>query len=208
MLYDLTSVAHELKFWSKFVHTQQFQTWLSPEPTPELDADVVQFIREKLRPDSRVLDVGAGVVSVLNGLVPQENLIATDPLAELYKCIFDYEQARMKPCIDISGEELMEEDVYDIVHVRNALDHAQNPVKVLQKMITACKPYGYIIVQGFENEADAEQHEGFHQYNISLSGQWLTFNGSRYITDVKVISAITKQLPNGKNWIVWIAQKN
>jgi len=35
----------EIAFWKKFVHTDQFKTWLSPEPTPELDPNVVEMIK-------------------------------------------------------------------------------------------------------------------------------------------------------------------
>jgi hypothetical protein len=88
---ELQAIAHELTFWKGFVQTKRFlDGWVRDVPTPELRSQVHQFIRQHIKKSSKVLDVGSGVVSILNGTVSKEHLTAVDPLGDLYKFIFDY----------------------------------------------------------------------------------------------------------------------
>jgi ubiquinone/menaquinone biosynthesis C-methylase UbiE len=69
----------------------------------------------------------------------------------------------------VAGEDILAhygKDVFDVVHIRNALDHSTNPMTVIEQMIAVAKPGGYIIMHGFENEAVMEHWRGYHQWNI------------------------------------------
>lgn len=205
---EIKAVAHELTFWTRFVNSSHFKTWLTDSPTAELQEgqpEVVELLKS-LPKGAAILDVGSGVVSILNGL--RINVLATDPLADLYACIFDYNFHRITKPMPVAAEDLKFENAFDVVHMRNALDHTQDPLLVLDNLIKACRPGGYVIIHGFENEADFEKHEGFHQTNISIKKETLALNDWTVdIPAIEVVKAETKTLPTGKNWVLWIARK-
>jgi SAM-dependent methyltransferase len=166
------AIKHELEFWKGFVQTERFlEGWVSNKPTPELRIIVRQFIEQCITEETQVLDVGSGVVSILNGTVPQSQLTSSDPLSGYYQQIFDYKKYGLIPPRPYSAEELPYINQFDIVHISNALDHSQDPMEAFIKLHRSCKDEGFIIIQGFENEADFENWQGFHQWNISLDGK-------------------------------------
>lgn len=161
---ELHGIYHELAFWQQFVKTDRFlKGWVGKVKTPELNQEVADFIKSV--PHETVLDVGSGVCSILNGLV---NVTPCDPLGDLYKLVFDFERYKLKAPLPIPAEELNFKNEFDIVHISNALDHTQDPRKALDYLLQAVKPEGYLIVQGFFNEATHENWQGFHQWDISL----------------------------------------
>lgn len=208
-------IGHELKFWKGFVQTKRFiEGWLANVVTPELaldQAEVVEFIKGKLHAGVKVLDVGSGVVSILHGLVPAAQLTAVDPLALLYECIFDYKHYGIKPCICEPVENLASKFAgqFDIVHMRNALDHCQAPDVALQNLFECCRPGGYVIVHGFEDEAIAENWQGFHQYNIRIvDAQLQCHSKAGMIFNISPdVGYERKTLSNGKRWFICILSK-
>lgn len=214
---DIQTLAHELKFWSEFVKSERFLLgWMSKKRTPEFREDVHDFIKSVNH--DNILDVGSGVLSLLYGSFRGKNLIACDPLGPLYECIFDYLGNGLVPCIPFSGEELPYKETFDVVHCSNAIDHAEWPNDVFENMFKACKKGGYVIIQGFENEADHEKGKGFHQYNLTLLNHWLRFQHIKHEEAVhfdtdstgipyEVVRAEVIPLPQKKNWIIWIAKK-
>jgi len=202
---ELKGIYHELAFWQQFVKTDRFLNgWVKKVKTPELHQDVADFIKSV--PHETVLDVGSGVVSILNGLV---NVRAVDPLGDLYRLIFDYERHKVEPPMAFPAEELPFKDDYDIVHISNALDHTQEPKKALESLLKAVKPGGYLIVQGFFNEATHENWQGFHQWDISF-----TENGMMLIKGKGVNNLITwpaykfsKINLLDREWYYWIVKK-
>lgn len=212
----LKGIAHELKFWKGFVKTERFlEGWVKQDKTPELNQLVYDFIIERIPngPNTKVLDVGSGVVSILNGCVHPETLTAADPLGGLYESIFDYEKYNIKPCVPVPAEEMEWRDEFDIVHMSNAIDHVQDPEKVLFKLIDACKPGGYVILQGFENEGTFEKWEGFHQWDLTvIDGVFYIKAKNLYKNEINVFAEKTIicehfNNPNGKTWYIWIIQK-
>jgi len=196
----IQAIAHELKFWKEFVKTPRFLNgWVKNIKTPELHEPVVKYVKGK-----KVLDLGSGVVSILNGTVT--DLTPCDPLGELYECIFDYNKYKLPPPLPIPAEDLNFKNEFDVVHISNALDHSQNPRKAFEKMIQASKEY--VIVQGFENEAIYENWQGFHQWNMTLddhlkiSGKdGVNLNSQDFNIDIVLKEVITLE---NKNWIIAI----
>lgn len=169
----MKAVEHELDFWRGFVKTDRFlKGWVADIPTPELHQVVKDFFAEHVPKFASVLDVGSGVVSILHGM-PDIHLVAVDMLATEYKTIFDYGVHGVIPPLPIPGESLSGDDVFDVVHISNALDHTTDPQKVFNNMVRALKPGGFIIVQGFENEATHENYQGMHQHNLWVNGDKL-----------------------------------
>lgn len=202
---ELHGIYHELNFWRWFVKTDRFkQGWVGKSKTPELQQYVADFIKSV--PHETVADVGSGVVSILNGLVPVTSI---DPLGELYQLLFDYRANKLKPPVPYPAEEIPFVNQFDIVHCSNAIDHTQNPIIAYKTMMNAVKPKGYLIVQGFENEGTHENWQGFHQNDIYISDNQLCIkysDGDGCIIDNEPTHLQTIQ--NGtKNWYIWIKQK-
>lgn len=220
---DLRGVAHELRFWKEFVQSDRFLKGWVPDNiiTPELREEVNFMIRdaddaadkEFRHKDFKVLDVGSGVVSILNGTIHPHHLMALDPLGELYELIFDYKAHGIAPPIALSGEDMQFIEQFDVVHMSNALDHSYDPFLVYQNLIRAVKPGGLLIIQGFGNEGSYEKWEGFHQWNIDIepgtgflvasdkAGKYSTIseegNGKQY----------KFKLDTAKDWFIWTQRK-
>jgi 2-polyprenyl-3-methyl-5-hydroxy-6-metoxy-1,4-benzoquinol methylase len=203
---ELHGIYHELNFWKGFVQSTRFSDgWVSRKKTPELNQFVADFIKSV--PHETVLDIGSGVVSILNGWV---NVIAADPLGDLYKLVFDYPKHKLTAPIPCPAEELEFKAEFDIVHCSNAIDHTQNPILAYSKMMDAVKPGGYLIIQGFENEGTFENWEGFHQNDISVEANTLCLKnqtGSISVIDTKPTHLEFVEA-NGKRWYIWIKQKS
>lgn len=204
-------IEHEVNFWKGFVKTERFlKGWCGPEKTPELNDIVYNFIKEKLPYDGKVLDCGSGACSILNGTVKNENLMVTDLLASEYSKIFDYSKHNIVRPIPLACEEIPYEEMFDIVHISNAIDHTADPVKSYEKLLQAVKKGGYLIVQGFENEGEHEKWEGMHQWNISLSNSQLRIAskmGKITYKDGAIIAERVHIEMLGRDWFIFIVKK-
>lgn len=202
---ELHGIYHELAFWQQFVKTDRFLNgWVKKVKTPELNQEVADFILS-VKHDS-VLDVGSGVCSILNGLV---NVTACDPLGDLYKLVFDYERHKLIAPIAVPAEELKFSNHFDIVHISNALDHCQSPYSALNSLLEAVKDGGYLIVQGFCNEAEHENWQGFHQWNLDLTDSGiLRIKGRESELAALWTPHIYKKFEvNGREWFYWIVKR-
>ena len=202
---ELHGIYHELSFWKEFVKTKRFlKGWVGNQKTPELNQEVADFILSV--PHDKVLDVGSGVCSLLNGLV---NVTPCDPLGDLYKLVFDFKTYIIKAPLAYPAEEIPFQDEFDIVHISNALDHCQNPYKAVQKLLEATKEGGYLIVQGFINEAEHENWQGFHQWNLNLTDKGLLEIKGKYETNIVAWTPhkYAKVQLLGREWFYWIVKK-
>ena len=202
---ELHGIYHELKFWKNFVKTERFLNgWVAKIKTPELNNEVAEFIKSV--PNESVLDVGSGVCSLLNGLV---NVDPCDPLGDLYSLVFDYKAHKIKKPLAIPAEELNFVECYDIVHISNALDHSQDPIKALEKLMQATKQGGYLIVQGFVNEALHEGWAGFHQWNIDIDEAGLMHVASKESKTIVAWPPFKFKIMdvNDRKWFYWIIKK-
>lgn len=199
---ELHGIYHELNFWRGFVKTERFlHGWVGKGKTPELQQYVADFIKSV--PHEKVADVGSGVVSILNGLVP---VTPIDPLGELYQLVFDYRAHKLAHPLPYPAEEIPAMNAFDIVHCSNALDHTQNVLFSFQQLCVAAKPGGYVIVQGFENEGTHENWQGFHQNDIYVDDNalWLKYqDGEPHLIDDEPHDLQILTL-NDKRWFIWI----
>ena len=99
-----------------------------------------------LAPSTRVLQIGAGPVDVIDFFPPCEKH-AIDPLADRYKQLFrDYQDSSVKYIKGVGEQLPYENDYFDFVVVRNALDHVYDPAKVLREIRRVLKPNGILYV--------------------------------------------------------------
>ena len=71
--------------------------------------------------------------------------------------------------------ELYAENTFDMVHMRNSLDHSFDPLHGLLELLFICKVGGKIILRHAENEAVNQKYEGLHQWNLSLLNEEKSF---------------------------------
>ena len=204
----MLGITEELKFWEEFVKTRPFQDgWLAQTITPDLWLEAASFILSHKH--DKVLDVGSGVVSILNGLLTKEQLLTIDPLADEYAKFFDYEKHDIIKPVPVCGEELNCHNMFDIVHMSNALDHSQDPLKVYANLVKAVKPGGYVIVQGFDREATAQNYQGMHQWDLYILGNILWAENKESIYKIAKTNCISRQTttPQKRQWFMFIEQK-
>jgi SAM-dependent methyltransferase len=124
-----------------------------------------------------VLDVGAGPISRVGTL--SENLRVTlravDPLAPAYDAILDlFSWVRPVPTEFGVAEHLLgrfTEGSFDLVHARNALDHALDPLACIDQMARLVRPGGWIVLDHADREGDQQRFQGLHQWNLFVSGR-------------------------------------
>lgn len=217
----IKAIAHELKFWKSFVQTERFiKGWAMNGKTPEFNQKAYDIMWHALggvdRP--RILDVGSGVVSLLHGSMERAELVAADPLGELYESIFDYNAFGIKPCVPVRGEDLTFENEFDFVHMSNAIDHSEHPWKVLNRLINACKFGGHVMIQGFENEGNFELYQGMHKWDVTLQKGELFCAAEHgpvneltypYRNAIETVFAEKEPVQSGrgfKTWYIWMGK--
>lgn len=103
--------------------------------------EIVKICR--ISPETRILDVGCGISSGLHFIEGKK--WAIDPLAKIYKQLYQYPG-------DIQvdegvGEELPYEDgSFDVCFCTNALDHADDPDRVMKEIHRVLTQGGYCIL--------------------------------------------------------------
>jgi len=169
----------EIQFWRGVIFgSQKRAKWhqnLLERSNPErpFEKTLAQFFTRPLR-EARVLDVGAGPVSILGWVHDgiKIDITAVDPLADDYNALLD--EARIDPpvrTVACEGEKLTDifpRGSFDIVHMRNALDHSYDPVRVISQAMAVARPGGCFVIRTHVNEAVHEEYAGFHQWNICL----------------------------------------
>lgn len=171
----------EIAFWHRELSLQgEFETDILNRSLPERQHRVfpIQLLPylEKLWKESgqkpRVLDVGSGPLSMLSWGVTHNliDLLAVDPLAEVYLDFLNmYHYHRYHPLLRLAGEQLRTHfgaNCFDLVWIRNALDHCQDPPVVFRQMVEILRPGGYLYFSGFGREATFENWRGLHNFDL------------------------------------------
>ncbi len=144
----------------------------------------------------KVLDVGCGPVSSLAYLKYNSlaDLIGVDPLAREYAELLKLHD-KLSPVMQqyAVGEDLTDtfpEQSFDIVHIRNALDHCSCPALVWFNMFKLVKVEGILVHSHSIREATKEGFKQLHQYDLYPSNEQLWIKdkfGKEY--------CLTKDLP-------------
>jgi SAM-dependent methyltransferase len=180
-------IDHEVQFWDKYFKTkgldwpEDYQQRLDPNlPISDYHR---RFIDPLPTDTVRILDVGAGPLTVLGKIHPSKHLeiIATDALAEYYDRLFEKYKVVPPVRTQLSKAEdltqLFPESSFDFVNAQNCIDHSENPVRAIRDMVKLVKPGCYVALRHGENEAEAENYLGFHQWNFTIRDGALTIFG-------------------------------
>lgn len=183
-------IENEIEFWDSWIQSQG-REWPQDyinrfNANNKIDKLVASCLLESTE-SPNILDVGAGPLTILGQTLPNKtvvNITAVDPLAEQYVALWDKAKVipphRTTQCDAEKLDEKFDQNSFDLVHIRNALDHSYDPLLGIQKMIYVVKPNHNVILIHNTNEAEAENYIGFHQWNFTgaPNGQFIIWNRS------------------------------
>ena len=120
--------------------------------------------------NAKVLDVGSGPFTTVGTEQSRIKITACDILADEYKKLLDKSGITWIIPVEKQDMECLKypDELFDIVHCRNALDHTVNPKDALKEMVRVCKPNGYVYLSHYPNVGHNNKYEGDHRWNIKL----------------------------------------
>jgi SAM-dependent methyltransferase len=136
------------------------------------DSAVVECVSRIAEADLAIVDVGAGPLTTLGTEFPGKRIRLTpiDPLADEYDRVL--REVGITPpvkTIQCAGEDLLARfgpDYFDIAFSENALDHAPNPLAIVQNMLAVVKPGRFVVLNHFRNEGEHSSYGHLHQWNF------------------------------------------
>jgi ubiquinone/menaquinone biosynthesis C-methylase UbiE len=119
--------------------------WLASE-AEYIKGLIHRAAREPVPRGAKVLQIGAGPCDVIDHWGDGEKH-AIDPLAEEYKAAFREFQDPSVNYVAGRGEELpYAPEYFDVIIIRNALDHVEDPHRTLRESFRVLKPSGALYV--------------------------------------------------------------
>lgn len=161
----------------------------------------------------KLIDIGSGPFAVSSS---KSNvcITAVDPLAYGYKHLKQKYKisagATPEYCMVERLTEKFDANTFDIVYMRNALDHAFNPIFGIMQMIAICKIGGKVVLQHSANEALRENYHGFHQWNLCVeNGSFIVWRRDDKYNVSKMLSEYADVIIEDKpeNWVGVIMAK-
>ena len=134
----------------------------------------------------KVMDIGCGPISMLRWGAIQGDLSITglDPILDMYTLIlarhgFDAME-KMRCDREITGfaedlDTLVRDNDYDTVYTRNALDHTQDPARVVECMSRRLAPHGQVAITVAEREGTRQGWDQLHKTDIYLENGTLMY---------------------------------
>jgi ubiquinone/menaquinone biosynthesis C-methylase UbiE len=164
-LFGLNKLLH--LFWDKYNAELSFQTkWAKAynNNNEALKKDLLELWDKNrclkqinricnIGSETKVLDVGCGIASVLN--IIEGSRYGIDPLAEEYKKMYSYPEEII--ILKGHGEKIpFSDQEFDVVFCSNVLDHVTCPEKVVAEINRVLKPKGYfnLIVEIFDYKTE------------------------------------------------------
>ncbi|NOT30279.1 MAG: methyltransferase domain-containing protein [Planctomycetes bacterium] len=134
----------------------------------------------------RVIDVGCGPISVLRwgALAGEMTLTGVDPLLEMYALVLARHGYLSLPKIRCALEipafaeqldTLVPDAAFDLIYTQNALDHTQDPQKVVSHFARKLVPGGRVIIQVATCEGTRQGWDQFHKTDIDIHDGQLVF---------------------------------
>jgi len=137
------------------------------------DQPLKPYIAKLVAGDSvKIADIGSGPVSTIGNTLPgvKVEVHPSDVCAEEYAHIwYAYGEEAIAPVVFQDMEHMTYKDeVFDIVHCENALDHTEDARAALSEMERICKRGGWIVLKHAPNQR--ERYGGHHSWDIYLDG--------------------------------------
>lgn len=170
-------LAKELHFWRRWLRSEGL-SWpedyaMRFDPAAPVQQHLSRVIGRVARQEVKILDVGAGPVTVIGKLHPTKTLsiTATDPLARDYaELLAKFAVTSLVPTIYASAESLRADlgsEKFDIVHAQNSLDHSSDPIAGIEEMLAVTKAGGFVVLLHEENEGKNELYYALHKWDFT-----------------------------------------
>jgi len=202
-------------FWAHWLWTrggewpEEFQARC--DPNFPLQQHITDIFARPVGATVRILDVGAGPLTYLGKqwVGRTVEITAVDPLAETYDKLLA--QHHVEPLVRTEkGDaerltDLFPANTFDLVHARNCIDHGYDPALAIQQMVAVTKPGGLVYMHHAVNEAEQQQYEGFHQWNLyAQDGEFLVGNQTQTVNVTQVLAGVAEvhnHLYDGGIWM-------
>lgn len=184
----------EERFWDRWLAQKG---WKWPEeyrerldPNTRLDERLALLIPADRSAPLRILDVGAGPLTVLGKLHPRGPLAITavDPLGERYaRLLSKHGVVPLVATGTLAAEELagsLPHASFHLVHARNSIDHALDPVAAIAAMLQVVEPGCCVYLDHEQNEAEREHWRGLHQWNFQVRDGRFLLSDARHEVDL------------------------
>ena len=173
------ALREEVDYWHNWLATRGGK-WAEEytyrfDPSAEVADPALREILAELHGDEiAILDVGSGPVSTVGYRFPGKTivLVPVDPLADEYDRLLA--KADVVPPVRVTrveGERLLEKfrpATFDIAYARNAIDHAVDPLSIVENMFAVVRPGGHVVLRHVRNEAVRQVYVQLHQWNFDL----------------------------------------
>ena len=168
----------EVEFWRTFLSQrggrweQEFNRRVNPDEP--LEAWVQQYLDSTADTVAKILDVGAGPLTILGKVWEKRriHITAVDPLAAEYTDLLRREGiVSLVQILPAEAEQLVTRfghECFDLVHCANALDHSHDPFRAILEMMSVVKTGGYVLLRHFRREAENRGFTGLHQWNFDV----------------------------------------
>jgi SAM-dependent methyltransferase len=134
----------------------------------------------------RALDIGCGPISTLRwgALCGLLTVTGVDPLLEMYALLLarhGYDALPHVRCeVEFSSiaerlDELVPDSSFDLIHTRNALDHTQEPQRIVDSFARKLAPGGRVLLHGATCEGTRQEWDQFHKTDIDLKDGVLVY---------------------------------
>lgn len=198
-------IDYEINFWDNWLKTRG-DRW--PEDyikrlksKQKISNYLIPYIRKIKNTQSiKIMDVGAGPLTNIGNYLEGYTLeiTATDPLANQYNQLLD--KYKIIPPIRTQFAEvenlssLYSQNTFDLVHMRNALDHSCDPIKGIREMLALVKKNHFIVLFHSVNEAENGNYVGFHQWNFDSNNNrdFIIWNKTQAKNVTKILNKIAK----------------
>lgn len=166
------NIDSEVGFWDSSLSAGRYQDRLESDYLYSEELGAVLKGLKKQKSSIHAIDVGCGPLSTLgknfHGMTIHRTLV--DPLASRYQSLLERLGVPKEDWPEECEGEFLESRYpskgYDLVYMCNALDHCHNPFEVVRQLGGLVAP-GYVLyLEHFENEAEKENYQGLHQWNI------------------------------------------
>lgn len=171
-------IHNEVEFWRQVISGEgpnaHFHAELRERMRP--DVEVLAYLRKHLPAEGtpRILDVASGPVTNVGWMDGgrRVEVTAVDALADEFNALLDRHgltpPVRTRRGDGETLDRMFPADHFDVVHIRNGLDHCYDPLRVLENALKVTRPGGAVFVVGYLNEAEHEAYVGLHQWNVDV----------------------------------------
>ncbi|CAE7447796.1 ubiE [Symbiodinium pilosum] len=164
---------NELAFWFWWLEINKEGQWVASSISEDWTYD--DFCAIAPRPTARLLNAGSGPVAPKDihcegGTI---EVISADGLADLYERMFLMlglsPPKKLTQCPLEALSTCFPDHHFDLVHVRNALDHSLQPTRAIREMLKVTRPGGRVLLRHARDEAAHMNFTGMHQWSFEVN---------------------------------------